>query len=138
MKKITKNLILTLLAFSMIFAVTGCGNTEDVTPAVKSMDITLSINYPAKAEIPDIYQETFKVEEHATVLDALEIYCNVNDIPLTVELTSGSVHGIDDIYNGDFYRSRHWRYKINGKLCADPENEKILKNGDSVEWVFVK
>lgn len=121
-----------------LFTLTGCGSEDESVPDVKSFDISFSVNYPVKAELDDIENDTFKIEEKSTVLDVTEIYCSVNDIPLTIETTNGYVHGIDDVYNGDFYRNRQWRYKINGKLRADPPGEKYLEEGDTLEWVFMK
>lgn len=121
-----------------LFTLIGCGSNEDNTPDVKSFEITMSINFPVKSELKDIENDVFKIEEHSTVLEVTEVYCSVNNIPLTLETTEGSIHGINDVYNGDFSRNRQWRYKVNGKLSTKPAGETYLKKGDTLEWVFVK
>ena len=68
----------------------------------------------------------------------IQLYCNVNELPVTVETTDASIQGINGVTNGDYAAKRHWQYKINGELCKTPENEKILKDGDTLEWVFKK
>lgn len=137
-KKILTNLIICMLVFSSIFVVTSCGKEKEETPIVHPIKITLSINYPAKSEIEDVEEVNFKIEEDSTVLDAIQLYCNVNELPVTVETTDASIQGINGVTNGDYSAKRHWQYKINGELCETPENEKILKDGDTLEWVFRK
>ena len=137
-KKILTNLILCLLVFSSIFVVTGCGKEKEETPIVHPIQITISIDYPAKSEIEDVEAADFKIEEDSTVLDAIQLYCNVNELPVIVETTDASIQGINGVSNGDYSAARHWQFKINGELCETPENEKILKDGDTVEWIFRK
>ena len=39
------------------------------------------------------------LEEGSSVLDLTQLYCNVNDIPVTVETTNNYIQGIDkDVY----------------------------------------
>lgn len=137
-KKILTNLIICMLVFSSIFVVTGCGKEKEETPIVHPIKITISINYPQKSEIEDVEEVNFKIEEDSTVLDAIQLYCNVNELPVTVETTDESIQGINGVTNGDYGSKRHWQYKVNGKLCETPENEKILKDGDTLEWFFRK
>ena len=137
-KKILTNLIICMLLISSIFLITGCGKEKEETPIVHPIRITLSIDYPAKAGIEDVEEADFKIEEDSTVLDAIQLYCNVHELPVTVETTDASIQGINGVTNGDYAAKRHWQYKINGELCKTPENEKILKDGDTLEWVFKK
>lgn len=141
-KSVLNKIIVCLTALIMMFgllALTGCGSgKDDDAPDVETFDISVSIDFPVKSELLDQTDETFKIEEGSTVLEVTEVYCSVNNIPLTVETTKGMVYGIEDVYNGDFYKNRQWRYKVNGKLCADPPGEKYLRAGDKLEWYFVK
>lgn len=136
-KKILTNFIVCMLVFSSIFVVTSCGKEKEETP-VHPIQITISIDYPEKAELEDVEEASFKIEEDSTVLDAIQLYCNVNELPVTVETTDASIQGINGVENGEYTAKRHWQYKINGKLCKTPENEKILKDGDTVEWIYRK
>ena len=137
-KKVLANLIICMLVLSSIFTATGCGKDQEETPIVHPINITISIDYPTKSGIEDVKEADFKIEENSTVLDAIQLYCNVNELPVTVETTDASIQGINGVSNGDFSSERHWQYKINGKLSETPENEKILNDGDTLEWVFRK
>lgn len=139
MKKIfIKISVCTILLLSLAM-VTSCGeNNNEEQPIINPIEITISIDYPDKAEIEDIEEETFKIEEDSTVLDAIQLYCNVNDIPLNIETTDGSVDGINDINNYILYTNRTWQYKINDELIDSPANTHILIDGDNLQWVYKK
>lgn len=130
-------LILCVLALSSLFIVAGCSSNEEEPPAVNPIEISISIDFPKAADIDDIEETTIKIEEGSSVLDALQIYCSISDVPLTVETNSNSVHGISNLDNGTM-KDRTWRYKLNGELRDVAESKKELKDGDHVEWVFIK
>ena len=110
-----------LLVF--LFAAGGCGNEQkEETKIVNPIEITISIDYPDKSELEDIVEVPFKIEEGSTVLDAMQLYCNVNEMALTVETTGASVQGISGVENGDFFAQRTWQYQINGQLCSENES----------------
>ena len=115
-KKVLTNLIICMLVCSSIFVVTGCGKDKEETPIVHPIKITISIDYPAKSGLDDVEEVDFKIEEDSTVLDAIQLYCNVNELPVTVETTDASIQGINGVDNGDYSAKRHWQYKINGEL----------------------
>ncbi len=126
-----------LLVF--LFAAGGCGNEQkEETKIVNPIEITISIDYPDKSELEDIVEVPFKIEEGSTVLDAMQLYCNVNEMALTVETTGASVQGISGVENGDFFAQRTWQYQINGQLCSENESEKVLADGDALQWVYQK
>ncbi|MGN0658027.1 MAG: DUF4430 domain-containing protein [Emergencia sp.] len=137
-KKLFTSLIICLLLCSSVLIMAGCGDKAEETVIVNPIEITLSITYPEKAEMEDISEELFKIEEDSTVLDAIQLYCNVNDMNITVETTGGDVQGIAGVENGDYGSSRIWKYKLNGELCDEPENQQVLKDGDTLEWVYRK
>ena len=139
MKKIfIKISICTILLLSLAM-VTSCGENEnEEQPIINPIEITISIDYPDKAEIEDVEEEPFKIEEDSTVLDAIQLYCNVNDIPLNIETTDGSVDGINDVNNYILYENRAWKYKINDELQESPANTQVLKDGDSLQWFYKK
>ncbi len=141
MKKITfTRLILCIAALSLAVSITACGKQqkEEETPMVNSVDITISIDYPQSSEMDDITQESFTIEENSSVLEAIQLYCSVNEMPVTIETTGGTVVGINDLLNGDIFASRTWHFKINGELCSEPAGDVTLKDGDSLEWVYIK
>lgn len=136
-KKALTNLIICMLVFSSIFVVSSCGKEAEETP-VHPINITISIDYPEKSELEDVEEAAFKIEEESTVLEAIQLYCNVNELPVTVETTDASIQGINGVENGEYSAKRYWQYKINGELCDTPENEKKLEDGDLVEWIYRK
>lgn len=134
----TKISVCAILLLSLTM-VTSCGeNNKEEQPIINPIEITISIDYPDKAEIEDIKEETFKIEEDSTVLDAIQLYCNVNNIPLNVETTDGLVDGISDVNNYILYKNSSWKYKINDELIESPANTQILVDGDSLQWVYKK
>ena len=69
---------------------------------------------------------------------ALQLYCSVHDIPLMIDTTSNAVQGINKIENGKLIKNRIWRYRLNGRLGNDAPAEKKLRDGDDLQWVYVK
>ncbi len=141
MKKNTfTRLILCVTALLLALSVAACGEKQkdDEAPTVNSIDITISIDYPESAEMDDVTQDSFAIEEDSSVLEAIQLYCNVNEMPVTIETTGGTVVGINDLLNGDIFAARTWQFKVNGELCTDPAGDVTLKDGDNLEWVYIK
>ncbi len=131
--------ILCALTVSVMVFAGGCGRQADeAAPVVNPIEITVSIDFPKKSELEDISADPFKIEEDSTVLDAIQLYCNVADMPITVETTDGSIQGIGGVENGDYFASRTWQYKLNGELCTTAEGQQKLQDGDVLEWVYQK
>lgn len=138
-KTILKNLLLCLLFVFITFSFSSCGNeAEDTEPSVKSIDITLSIDYPKKSGIDDVKKILFKIEEDTSVLQTIELYGNVYDIPVLVDTTNSTLEGINGIINHVTLKDGHWEYQINGKKISKSENKKIVESGDFVEFIYVK
>ena len=65
----------------------------------------------------DVKAVPFKIEEGSSALETIELfYCNVNEMPVAVEITGGTVIGINDLLNGDVFANRTWKYMVNGEL----------------------
>lgn len=140
MKKnpIFSKLIISSLILVMSFTFFSC-NEKDKTSGkiVHPINVTMSIDFPNKSKIPDVIEAHFAIEEGASVLDMIQLYCTVNNMPLTVETTSTYIQGIDGVMEGD-YGKREWQFKINDVLCDADESEQIVENNDHVSWVFKK
>ena len=135
---LTSFVLLALTAGCIIFGSSCSKQTEEAAPVINPVEITVSIDFPKKADTEDITAEPFKIEENSTVLEAIQLYCNVADMPITVETTDGSIQGIGGVENGDFFADRTWQYKLNGELCTVAESQQKLEDGDVLEWVYRK
>lgn len=130
--------ILCIILLTSVFFMTGCGNEPEEMEIINPITITISIDYPKKSNLDDVNEIPFKIEEDSSVLEAIQLFCNVNEMPVNIETTDGTVVGINDLNNGDIYARRTWQYKINGTSSDLPAGETILQAGDHLEWVYEK
>ena len=110
----------------------------DETAQIRAAAETMNIRYPAKANMDAVKNVKFKVEKKSTVMQAMQIFCNVNDIPLNVDTTNNIIEGINNVNNGDFNAKYVWKFKVNGELCKASPVDKILKSGDILQWIYTK
>ncbi|HKM29009.1 MAG TPA: DUF4430 domain-containing protein [Anaerovoracaceae bacterium] len=129
-------LIITLMAAMVVLS--GCETSDDMETPIDAdtISVTMSIDYPVKSDIPDVEDVVLTVEEDATVLDMLQVYCASNDTPVTVELMSSEVQGINNVLNGEYGNDRKWFYSLNDKSISTMPGEKEIKDGDSVMWYY--
>lgn len=132
------NLILCILLLCLACFVAACSNNEEEVPDIASIDISLTINYPEKSKAVDIKNVSFKIEEETTVLQAIQLYGNVNNISVLVDTTHSTLEGINGIINGVDTKNNVWKFKLNGKYVSASESEKLLEDGDSLEFLYVK
>lgn len=137
-KKMINSLILAALLCTIVLTGAGCSKKKEEVPVISPMEITLSINYPDKSNRESIKEEAFKLEERSTVLEAIQLYCKVNDMPMLVNTTEQTVQGINGIQNGDIDKEKSWKFTVNGKILTDPENLVILEDGDKLVWMYSK
>ena len=166
MKKSTLTKILaaaTVVALAASAA--ACSDKTEDEPAENTIEVSISIDFPEGSGVEDITDQTFLVEEGTTVLDALQIYCNVNEIPVNVETTAAAVYGINGVNNseagdagsedgeapaeqangeesgetaveGSAAITGSWHYSVNGEEGTAAENEVKLADGDSIIWIY--
>jgi len=136
---ICQKLSLCLLTICSLFLLFGCGDGKDTeVPAIKPIEITISIDFPAKADLPDLINAPFRAEEDSSVLQLVELFGTVNDIPILVDTTHSTLEGIDQVINRVTYPTGHWIYKVNGEKVNKEINRKIIKDGDILEFIYVK
>jgi len=132
----TQLCLLTLLA---ALCLCGCGGKEtQETPAVDSIEVFISIDYPQKAKKPDLKTLPFRIEEDSSVLQVVELFGNVNDISILVDTTYATLEGVDGVINHVTLDTGTWQYKINDKLKDKSVDDMILKDGDHLELVYTK
>lgn len=137
MKKTTRKILLcVLIVLAALFCISCGSNSEGETPSVESVDISISIDFPTKAKLPDLRTLPFRVEEETTVLQAVELYGTVNNISIWVDTTTSSLEAIDGVINGMTSKKGEWQYRINGEETGKPISEAVLKNGDHVELIY--
>lgn len=136
-KRAISVILIAAMVLASVLALCSCGSNEDKDDAVivHPISITMSIDYPDKSKIPDLVNESFKVEEDSTAFDAIQIYGAVNSVPILVETTGSTVEGINGVKNGDMGK-RVWQFKINGKLYTGSPDDIKLKANDSLEWFY--
>lgn len=112
-------------------------------PGEGIISITYSINCGTvrTGDPADIYTaQTLYVTEGVTAFDVLTEICRLNDIQLDYE--SNSVYGtayikaIDSLYEFDHGDLSGWMYRVNGEFPSVGCGYYVLKEGDSVEWLY--
>lgn len=167
MKKSTlKKILAGAAVVALAAAAAACSDKTAEEPIQDPIEVSISIDFPEGAGVEDISEQTFLVEDGTTVLDALQIYCNVNDIPVNVETTAASVYGINGVNNSDASSENageaadaedtditadgegegegasnpavngSWHYSINGEEGTGAESEVKLSDGDSIIWIY--
>ena len=133
-----------LLTFCIALGLlSGCAwnsETDSGTSVNKkqSINILLSIEYPQKSRLPIMENIKFPLEENSTVLQAIELYCSVAEIPCILDTTSNQIVGINTVHNGDFNKHKVWKFSVGGKEPQMNAADVRLKDGDELRWVYVK
>lgn len=141
MKKKFSIIFICALALGLAVCVTGCRDKSSSSAeesVVNPINLLISIDYPGKANKPDLENFKFKAEEDSSVLEATELYCNISEIQLLVDTTNNEVQGINGINNGELKKKYVWKYKINGKEVSDNPQDYDLKDGDNIIWYYAK
>lgn len=130
-------MLIFVLIIGTAAVISGCGKKK-AAKISNPINVTMNIKYPVKAKKDAVKDVKFKVEKKSTVMQAMQIFCNVNNIPLNVDTTNNTIEGINDVNNGDYNSKYIWKFKVNGELCKDSPVDKVLKSGDTLQWVYAK
>ena len=150
-KLITIFAVVLILAFSLsacsdFFPVLFFTNEADDDYSIDTGDdygdvtgtVTVSIVYPEESGLESANGEASIYENAHTALDALNIFCKINGIDITVEtVTSSYVTSIGGVAENDFGDVSGWVYTVNGEEIWKAADECELADGDSIEWNFV-
>lgn len=137
-KKILTRMILATLLVATLLTAAGCSEDEEEAPLISPIKITLTIDFPEKSGREDVDGLRFKLEEDSSALEAIQLYCKVNDIPMLVETTEEILVGIDGINDEADEKKGSWKFTVNGKTTRTPENETILETGDTLAWYYAE
>ena len=139
-KKLSLYACLCILLLSVLCMFTSCSEqpTEDKAMDIQSINITLSIDYPKKSTRSDINEVPFRLEEDTTVLQLIELYGNVNNLPILVDTTHSTLEAINGVQSGIFWKDGQWKFTVNGKYATKSESEKLVEDGDFVKFIYVR
>lgn len=140
-----KKLLSALLIFILCFAMTSCGKKEEpkapeeiVNPINISISISDSKNDDVTVEDFEAIEKTeFTVEEDTNVLDATQLFCVSNEIPIELDSAGTYIVSMAGAGEKDIETTTGWVYTVNGEQLNVGANEKILKDGDEISWEFV-
>lgn len=108
----------------------------DESEATGQVDI--SIIYPEEAEKENDGGTVSLYENQQTALDALNNFCWINGIDISVETgTSSYVTSISGVSENDYGDPSGWVYTVNGEEIMESADKYELSDGDSIEWKFV-
>ena len=139
-KNILRKITISFLVLLISLTAFACGNKKTSNETVVNpINVTMDIYYPQKAKMDNIKNISFAIEEDSSVLDIIQIYCNINNIPVSIETTSSYVQGINGVMEGDKYGDNHiWAFTINDKTVKNGAADQILKDGDHVTWKYIE
>src|SRR5699024_920662 len=122
--------LLAILMLSYMFV--GCNEKKE------DISVTISIEGPEDVGII-LETTTVNVEEGETVINLLKNIAKDNKIHLdfTVSKSTAYVKGIDNIYEFDKGSESGWTYKVNNEVQNVSAGSYKLKDGDSIEWIYL-
>ena len=140
-KRITAFILIAVMAVTCCVLATGCGREKAEEPArgdENTITILISIDYPKKSGKPTLKNIEFNVEKDSTVLQATELYANVSEIDCLVNTSTNEITSIDTVGNGDYGKHNVWMYRINDGSVKTDASATVVKDGDSLTWVYEK
>ena len=137
-KRFLTLLLIGILTFGTLFALTGCDDDESsdvdgMKTKTESITISLKIYFPSTSKQKSYIDNDYVIEKNATPMDVIELYCAVNEISLYEEMNSNTVYGIGDTINTS---DISWAFKINDKDTSQGAKDVTLTSGDSLTWYF--
>lgn len=119
MKKVIKPIVL----MSSLLLLAACDKGES-SKAVDSDDIKVTVSVKSEGE---------KAEEKQVVVDKDDSVMDALEEGYEVEEDKGFVTEIDG-HKQDPSKNLYWMYKVNGKMADKGAEEKVVKEGDKIEF----
>lgn len=135
MKRKSLVILTAMMLVASIFTMTGCQEKDNSGDVANPIDVVISVSYPEESGIDSIKDVDFTIEDGASAVDAIQLYCNVENISTTMDTTTGEVTGIGGVSNGN-YENRQWQCEVNGKSLDTLPSQTVLKNGDIIHWLY--
>lgn len=141
MKKNFKATSILLIALCLGLLLSGCGEKKQnnvlsqKAQSEASMNVYVTIDYPEEANLPDIVNHKFPLDENASILTSLQLFGILLNIPVLVETTNGTVVGINGI-NEDSIMEGVWVPVLNDEELARPYSTETLSDGDTIKWLY--
>ena len=146
-------LLLMLIIFILIPTMAGCGKekgkqiscTVEITCHNLSKDKS-ALNENLRALVPEsgviLKKIKVKTTDKIFVLQVTERVCKDRNIVIVYQGNSGGstgyIEGINNIFEKDAGKTSGWMYKVNGKLPNESAGERLCRQGDKIEWGYVK
>lgn len=130
-----KKVLVVLMTLIMVFAMTACGGGSTADAPAGTITVEIEIDYPDDSGIADVEDVKVDLPEGATVLDALNIYAQVNDCEILMHETANPpyVIGIGGLEATD---TAGWVYEINDEMVMESADACVLNAGDEISWSF--
>lgn len=138
-----KKLLTSILLASFLLVLSGCGSadTSEAAPVVNPIDLSIEISVDLEDARDDGFEnmaETdFIAEEGATVLEATQLYCMANDIPLTLGSDEITVEEINGLEAGQYGEDTGWIFLVNGERPSEDASQISLEDQDKITWEFI-
>lgn len=131
-----KKLLLAVFALVLVFATAACGNNEAEDAASEKMiSVVIDIDFPDDSDAADVEEAALEVPENSTVLDALNIYADKNNMEVVMDESSESAYVVS-IGGIAATKTAGWIYEVNDEAVMEPADVYKLKENDEISWDF--
>ena len=131
-----KKVLVVLMTFVMVFAMTACGGSADA-PAGDTVMITveIEIDYPDEIGAADVEEAAVEVPEGSAVLDVLNAYAEAIGCEIVMDeiATPPYVIGIGGVEATD---TAGWVYEVNDEMVMESADACVVNAGDEISWSF--
>lgn len=140
-----KKLLSLTLTVALCLAMVSCAKEEDpktLESIVNPISVSISMQDNADDDVTvDGFQAVekteFTVEEGSNALDATQLFCVSNDIPIELDSAGTYIVSMAGAGEKDVEATTGWIYTINGESVSVGANEIILEEGDEISWEFI-
>lgn len=132
-----KKVLIVLMTFVMVFAMTACGGTGGgASSDAQMIDVCIEIDYPDVEGMPDVEDYKFQIPEGSTALDMLNLYAEAEGVEIVMSDTSATAYvtSIGGVAETD---GAGWVYEVDDEMTLDAADEHIVKQGAEITWEYM-